>query len=117
MTHLYLLKVRDGPPVRVTYENIAIFDDHESTVTGLKLLEEVNLSGSKRRFKLISTSTDKNLVVRQSKFDVETTLNNFKEADSFEVLRKEAYEERINAMDVTKDCGFILTGHDKSIQL
>ena len=117
LTHLYLLKVRDVPPVRVTYENISIFDDHESTVSGVKILEEVNLSGSKRRFKIISTSTDKTLVVRQSKFDVETTLTNFKETETFEVVRKEAYDERIHAMEVTKDCGFILTAHDKSIQL
>ena len=125
LTHIYQIKVALSNPLkkgaqRVTYQSLAIFDDHESTVTGIRLLEERSASG-KVRLKFVSASTDKNLVIRHSKQLLKTLMDKTLEddqEDSFEVDRKEAFEERILAMDVTtKDCGYILTAHDKFIQL
>lgn len=110
-----MLKISENK--RASYESMAIFDDHESTVTGVRLLDEDNASGTKRRLRLVTVSTDKTLSVRNSKFDIDQTLASFKEIETFEIGRKEVFEERIHSMDVTEDCGYILTAHDKTVQL
>lgn len=118
LTHMYYIKVTtpgEGKPKGVTYENLAVFDDHLSTVSGLRIVEERSTQG-KRRLKLVTSGADKLLVVRQSRAAVNQDLSAQK-SELFEVDRKESYAERVTAMDVTADAGYLLTAHDRTIQL
>jgi hypothetical protein len=47
-----------------------IFDDHESTVSAVKIFEERSSGGGRRRLKYITCSTDKMMVVRNSRYNI-----------------------------------------------
>ena len=62
LTHLYYLTVTDDSK-KLEYTNLGVFDDHQGTVTAIKLIAERNAQG-RRRLRLMSVGTDKHLVVR-----------------------------------------------------
>jgi hypothetical protein len=74
-------------------------------VTSVRLIEEKNSlkngGGPKRRVKLVTSGTDKYMWIREAKNEV------------FEIVRFEQFNERVLAMDITQDCAYILTVHDR----
>jgi len=59
LTHIYEYNSKT-----TSYQNVAILDDHSSTITSINFAEEKSLNGMKKRMKLISSGADKQIVVR-----------------------------------------------------
>jgi hypothetical protein len=80
----------------------------------VRLIEEVySRDKSQKRLKIITVGTDKYMFIRQTR----TGKSKDKGNSMFEIARYEQFNERVLAMDITNDSGYVLTVHDRFIQL
>ena len=89
------------------YRNVAILDDHSSTITSIRFTEEKG--APKKRLKLVSSGADKQIVMR--------TITPGNETEQFTAVLagKEQCKSKVFSLDVA--CGHTVTGHDKYMQM
>lgn len=102
-------------------ENIAILDDHSSTITSVKMALEKGQKGW-NRLKLITCGADKQIVMRNLNLNIiaNSTVKELSDMNSEEfitVQKKEQCKNKIFAMDIAYQASYVITGHDKLLQL
>lgn len=100
---------------------MAILEDHSSTITALRFAEEFSVKGQKR-LKLLSCGADKQIVLRNVDLGVvrQNDVKRLKQMpveDFIVVQKKEQCKHKTFSMDVAPQAGYIVTGHDKLLQL
>ena len=96
-----------------SYQNVAILDDHSSTITSIKFAEEKSTNqDTKKRLKLISSGADKQIVVRTV---IPGQIAGESQPFQAVLTSKEPCKSKVFSMDVA--CGHAVTGHDKYLQL
>ncbi|TNV85882.1 hypothetical protein FGO68_gene8058 [Halteria grandinella] len=109
LVHVYYIKIA-GEMDSAKYQCLGVHDEHQGTVTGVKFFQEKNLNGSVGKLKIVSVSTDRQIAIRRTRAEMNSK-------KMFELDRIDQYQDRVLAVDVTADGGYILSAHDKNLML
>jgi WD40 repeat protein len=104
-----------------SYENVTILEDHSSTLTSIKFAEERSTKNQKR-LKLLSCGADKQIILRNVDMPIveQNDVKKLQEKKTEEFLvvqKKEQCKYKTFSMDIAHSAGYIVTGHDKFLQL